>query len=188
MYGFKIASIAFLATTVLADSLPTCAQSCVTNYNGCSQFDVACICGSSAWIQGLACCVSKVCSADDQQATINYANTICAGVGITNLPQTASCASGASTSFSTGAATISVASSITAQQSTTNTASTTSASASGSNVVSGGSTTSVQGTTTTSVASAANSAGTTTRSGAASMQTVGAIGLGALFAGLVAAV
>lgn len=67
MYGFRFASIVLLATAVLADNLPACAQSCVTNYNGCSQFDVACICGSSAWISGLACCVSKVCSASDQQ-------------------------------------------------------------------------------------------------------------------------
>lgn len=49
--------------------LPSCAGSCVsTDFGGCGSFNVTCICSNGPLIANLACCVSKVCSAADQES------------------------------------------------------------------------------------------------------------------------
>ncbi|KAF2435075.1 hypothetical protein EJ08DRAFT_645986 [Tothia fuscella] len=99
----SVSVIVALAATGLAQSatdLPKCATSCVGNSlqsgTGCSTIDIGCICKSSGWIAGLACCVSKSCPKPDQDATIKYAQNLCAAYA--KLPTEASCPSNSTTS------------------------------------------------------------------------------------------
>jgi hypothetical protein len=97
--------------------LPACSQTCIGSFGGCSLSDVNCICSNKPLIDELACCVSKKCDADDQAgelsllpaerkcacayglelmnlfsvAVITFANLICKGSKVTDLPQTATC-------------------------------------------------------------------------------------------------
>ncbi|KAL3445790.1 hypothetical protein BJX65DRAFT_142626 [Aspergillus insuetus] len=82
--------------------LPACAQDCAMGSipEECSGINIACICGTESFIANMACCVGKSCEADDQVAALDFANGLCEGAGITNLPQTATCA-GDSTSTAT---------------------------------------------------------------------------------------
>merc|ERR1712070_471377 len=67
---------------------------------GCNQLDITCICSDSELISGLACCVSKECDTADQDKTIQFAQNLCGGEGVDNLPTSATCASTASTGAS----------------------------------------------------------------------------------------
>ena len=83
-------------------------QACVTGAipEQCNGFDVECICGDEAFIDKMACCVSKECEGDDidgkqdrgdscgshakhklsqQTAVLSFANGICTGAGV-NVP------------------------------------------------------------------------------------------------------
>ncbi|KAK4500067.1 hypothetical protein PRZ48_008253 [Zasmidium cellare] len=97
-------SLALLASTALAQipGLPTCAQGCITNYGGCNQVDVKCICSNKPLLATLSCCVSQNCDAQGQADVISFADSLCSGQGVNDLPTKATCASGAS---STGTAT-----------------------------------------------------------------------------------
>ncbi|GAM40427.1 CFEM domain protein [Talaromyces pinophilus] len=88
-------------------SLPSCARSCATNAIPAScGLDVKCICSTSSFISSVSCCVATACDAADQQTTLQFAEQLCAGAGITNLPSAAGCsATGAATGTATGAAT-----------------------------------------------------------------------------------
>jgi len=95
---FQLFTIAAIATTVIGQDLsqlPKCATACVgnslTSGTGCSSLNVTCICLSSGWIANLACCVSKGCNQADTDTTIKFAQQICGGVGVNNLPATAGC-------------------------------------------------------------------------------------------------
>lgn len=108
----KASSLAILlAARALAQiSLPRCAQSCVTQYTsgstigGCNSLDIACICSNNDFLSNIACCVARVCDQADQQATISYAQQLCALDGVTNLPTDASCSSSSSSSSSASSA------------------------------------------------------------------------------------
>ncbi|KAJ0420660.1 hypothetical protein BJY00DRAFT_283789, partial [Aspergillus carlsbadensis] len=82
--------------------LPACAQDCAMGSipDECSGINIACICGTESFIADMACCVGKSCEPDDQAAALDFANGLCEGAGITNLPQSATCA-GDSTSTAT---------------------------------------------------------------------------------------
>ncbi|RAL63131.1 hypothetical protein DID88_004213 [Monilinia fructigena] len=81
--------IAFTVTTVLAgltsaqNGLPTCAQSCVTQYTsgsqiaGCANLDIACICSNDSFLSGIACCLAAACEAADEQIAVAYAQNLC---------------------------------------------------------------------------------------------------------------
>ncbi|KAL1993047.1 hypothetical protein VTN49DRAFT_3804 [Thermomyces lanuginosus] len=88
----KLLSVSVVAAAILSgaaaqgvDGLPKCAQSCVTGAipEHCSGFDVGCICGDDAFIDKMACCVSKECEGDDINAVLSFANGICTGAGVT---------------------------------------------------------------------------------------------------------
>ncbi|KAL5333765.1 hypothetical protein BJX70DRAFT_391947 [Aspergillus crustosus] len=82
--------------------LPDCAQECATGSipKECSLIDVGCICGSRSFVDEMACCVGKSCAAKDQTAALDFANGICGGAGITDLPRSATCVSDSTTAIS----------------------------------------------------------------------------------------
>ncbi|KAL2828683.1 hypothetical protein BDW59DRAFT_159481 [Aspergillus cavernicola] len=82
--------------------LPACAQDCATGAipDACGLIDVECICAERTFIDDMACCVGKSCQPEDQDAALEFANGICGGAGITDLPQSATCR-GDSTSTTT---------------------------------------------------------------------------------------
>ncbi|KAI1351141.1 hypothetical protein F5Y01DRAFT_283529 [Xylaria sp. FL0043] len=96
-----------LASAVVAQdlgALPDCAKNCLAQYTtgnqigDCERLDAKCICASDTFISGIACCLAGVCDAADQQAAVNFARSFCGTVGVTDLPQSVTCAtaSGAS--------------------------------------------------------------------------------------------
>ncbi|KAL2215636.1 putative CFEM domain protein [Thermoascus aurantiacus ATCC 26904] len=152
----KLSTISLALSAVLAtaaalgiDDLPECARNCAAGSipKECNQIDVKCICSAKSFIQGITCCVAGACSKADQEATIKFANQICGSAGVTDLPQSAVCASGsatgtastptaASSSSSTGAT-----STVSGAGATTTAASTTSSSTAGSSSTAAGSAT-----------------------------------------------
>lgn len=73
MYTQLLAVVGLLATSVVAQGtsgLPSCATSCISNYGGCNQVDVKCICSNTQLLETLSCCVSQKCNADDQKSKL----------------------------------------------------------------------------------------------------------------------
>ncbi|KAI0478709.1 hypothetical protein GGR56DRAFT_335913 [Xylariaceae sp. FL0804] len=105
-----IVAVAFISSVVAQDlgGLPSCARSCLSEFTSgntigtCPRLDVACICGSSSFISGIACCLSSVCSAADQESSVQYAAKLCDTVGV-QVPSSVSCTSGSMTSRTTAA-------------------------------------------------------------------------------------
>lgn len=88
-------------------NLPPCAASCATgglSATGCNLLDVACICKSSAFIDSLVPCIKTNCNAADQQTTIQFAQNLCAGAGVTLSNAAAMLSSAKATGSATGAA------------------------------------------------------------------------------------
>ncbi|KAK3113792.1 hypothetical protein LTR53_008570 [Teratosphaeriaceae sp. CCFEE 6253] len=128
-----LALVVALISAVYAVSipgLPACAGECVTSFGSCSQLAVQCICSDTTLLANLACCVGHNCDATDQNTTITFADALCAGQGVTNLPSAATCAPGAA-STPLGTSTAASGSSTLSSGSSSGTA-TTSAPASGS--------------------------------------------------------
>ncbi|KXJ85641.1 hypothetical protein Micbo1qcDRAFT_209798 [Microdochium bolleyi] len=77
--------ISALFAAVLAQNLPSCAQTCVNQLTqnnqiaGCAQADAACICRNNSQF---ACCLSRTCSKADQDASVSYANNLCVKNGV----------------------------------------------------------------------------------------------------------
>ncbi|KAI7159090.1 hypothetical protein KC349_g4413 [Hortaea werneckii] len=186
-------------------NLPSCAYGCVTNLGGCNQLDITCICSDTELISGLACCVSKECDPEDQDKTIQFAQNLCGGEGVDNLPTSATCASTASsTASSTGTRTGTAAGAAgttdastgmmaTGSGSMTMTATSMSERATGtaadasasSSEATGGSSTASDAASTGSSSASASAAEQTDNAGARNAE--GGLGLGMLVAGLVAA-
>ncbi|KAL4996825.1 hypothetical protein BDV10DRAFT_101840 [Aspergillus recurvatus] len=106
-------TLAACLSSVAAQSLPglpACAQDCANGAipSKCSPVDVECICATRSFIDDMACCVGKSCDADDQKTALDFANGICGGAGVNDLPQSATCASGATTTAATATATATV--------------------------------------------------------------------------------
>ncbi|EMC91475.1 hypothetical protein BAUCODRAFT_135071 [Baudoinia panamericana UAMH 10762] len=209
-----LASVAFSASI---PGLPACAGSCVgTSFGSCSTLDVKCICSDSSLLSGLACCVSTSCNAADQNgtrstttplppqpshpiptnapsaATINFANSLCQGYGVTNLPQSATCAStssGAAASSTTAAAVAAASGSSSANSTISIPASLSSAFVSASAAASHASSSAVAAASSASRAasSTAASAASQTSSGAVATNVAGGMGAGLVLAGLIAA-
>ncbi|KAF2842871.1 hypothetical protein M501DRAFT_36142 [Patellaria atrata CBS 101060] len=93
----------------LLDSVPECAQPCIpTDYGGCNQISVECICSNDAFIQGVSCCAVSQCTGDDLQSIIDFATNLCSTNGVTlntnpSCPSTTA-PSGASTTATESAA------------------------------------------------------------------------------------
>ncbi|KAI8629273.1 hypothetical protein F5Y19DRAFT_95634 [Xylariaceae sp. FL1651] len=100
--------VAFVLTgAVIAQdlgALPDCAKNCLAKFTtgdsigDCSRLDAKCICSSSSFINGIACCLAGVCNAADQQSAVNYAVNFCDTQGVTNLPTSVTCVSSSATS------------------------------------------------------------------------------------------
>ncbi|KAK1970882.1 hypothetical protein LY78DRAFT_652485 [Colletotrichum sublineola] len=108
-------AIALAGLAAAQTDLPTCAQSCVTQFTsgnaiaGCSNLDVKCICSNDNFLNGIACCLAGACPEADQKTAVKYAQNICTGAGV-SVPDQVVCktanasASGSQTSPShTGA-------------------------------------------------------------------------------------
>ncbi|KAK3670106.1 hypothetical protein LTR78_010046 [Recurvomyces mirabilis] len=199
------------ASSALAVSLPPCASTCVSQgpgFGSCGTFDVKCICSDTTLLADLACCVSTACSAADQQNTIDYANSLCAGQGVSDLPQSATCSAGASgAASSTGSATgsmssmstsipASVSSSVSSvlaaassgTTSTVNSSAASSASASAASAQSSASKSAVSAQSSASSANSAAAASATSSSEAKATYGASGMGVGVMLAGLIAAI
>ncbi|KAI1826498.1 hypothetical protein F4861DRAFT_497461 [Xylaria intraflava] len=96
-----IAILAIASTIVAQDlsGLPDCAKNCLAEFTtgnqigNCARLDAKCICASSSFISGIACCLAGVCDTSDQQQAINFAHNFCSTQGVTNLPQSVTCTS-----------------------------------------------------------------------------------------------
>ncbi|KAF2148246.1 hypothetical protein K461DRAFT_282672 [Myriangium duriaei CBS 260.36] len=164
--------------------LPDCTANCIdSTYGGCGSFNIKCICGSSTWIAGLACCISKVCSPADQETTIKFADNLCAANGVTTLQSTATCAPGQTPSFVAGATNTGSASGGSSSASTTGSSA---ASASGSSS-SGTATSSMSSGATAGSQTAASSSASASHTGSANKVEAAAFGVGAVVFGALAA-
>ncbi|CZR50689.1 uncharacterized protein PAC_00563 [Phialocephala subalpina] len=166
-----IAIFANLVSSQTFNGLPSCATSCLTNYEssssiaGCNSIDIACICSNTSFLSGIACCLAAQCSAADQQAAVTYALNLCKANQVTNLPTAVSCTSTA-TSGSTGSA---------ATQATT-----TSPSSSGSTATSKGSTSAASVTSHASSSTTSSNAAAATQTTNAAPQIIPGAGAGIL--------
>ncbi|KAF4221174.1 hypothetical protein CNMCM8980_009626 [Aspergillus fumigatiaffinis] len=159
LYSVSLALAACLSMAAAQglDGLPDCAKSCATNSIPAScRLDIKCICTDSSFISGISCCILQSCAPDQQQedahpffptAAVQFANQICRTAGVTNMPQSPSCAN--TTESATG--TPSGSSTTTSSSSTESNASETAASATTSTTTS-----STTGSATSSAASATN--------------------------------
>ncbi|KKY13873.1 putative cfem domain [Diplodia seriata] len=169
-----VAAVIGYSSLALAQTqlLPQCAQSCVgTDFGGCGTLDVQCICNNKTLISDLACCVSTSCDAADQKTVIDFAQNLCKPQGVTDLPTSATCASGASSS-ATGSA----------SSTGTSSAASSAASATGSAASSASSVASSASSAASSAASAAATGGAAVCQGSAA-----GMGFGLVLAGLMGA-
>ncbi|KAH1605373.1 hypothetical protein KXX21_006447 [Aspergillus fumigatus] len=180
--SLALAACLSMAAAQGLDGLPDCAKSCATNSIPAScGLDVKCICTDSSFISGISCCVLQSCGPDQQQedahpffptAAVEFANRICKTAGVTNMPQSPSCAN--TTQSATGTA--SKSSTATSGSSTESNASQTAATATTSTTspTSPTSPTSTTGSTTSSAASTTN---TTTGAAVTQHKDIGLIAL-----------
>ncbi|KAI1304754.1 hypothetical protein F5Y03DRAFT_395278 [Xylaria venustula] len=112
----KLVTITFLAlvSAVVAQdlgALPNCAKNCLAEYTtgnqigDCARLDAKCICASNSFITGISCCLAGVCDAEDQKVAVDFARSFCGTVGVTDLPQSVTCATASSSSSSSGTGT-----------------------------------------------------------------------------------
>ncbi|KAL4975753.1 hypothetical protein BDW66DRAFT_136762 [Aspergillus desertorum] len=126
-------ALAACLSSVIAQSLPglpACAQDCANGAipSKCSPVDVECICATRSFVDDMACCVGKSCNGDDQKTALDFANGICGGAGVSDLPQSATCASDATTTpTATATATVTTTEATTIDGETTTTAGSTEA-------------------------------------------------------------
>ncbi|PYI09017.1 hypothetical protein BO78DRAFT_48657 [Aspergillus sclerotiicarbonarius CBS 121057] len=123
LYHLPVAFLAGLSLVAAQgmESLPACARDCATGAipKSCSAIDVGCICSNTSFITSISCCVATACSEQDQKSAITFAQQICSGAGVTDLPQSAGCTSG-STASATGESTTNTGASATITSSTAN--------------------------------------------------------------------
>ncbi|RHZ68835.1 hypothetical protein CDV55_104092 [Aspergillus turcosus] len=157
------------------ESLPPCARQCATGSipANCG-INVQCICSDASFISGISCCILNTCPPDEQQeeahpfvptAAVQFANQICRTAGVTNLPQSPSCAS--ATQSATGT------SSATSSGSSTNTATNESNTTSQSSTASPTAATATTSTTSSTTSSAASAASTSTGAAVAQHKDIG---------------
>ncbi|TGJ88228.1 hypothetical protein E0Z10_g547 [Xylaria hypoxylon] len=90
-----------LASAIVAQdlgALPDCAKNCVAEFTtgsqigDCARLDAKCVCASDSFISGIACCLAGVCNADEQKQAVDFARSFCSTQGVTDLPQSVTCA------------------------------------------------------------------------------------------------
>lgn len=187
------ASLSLASASILPrqlDQIPQCALSCALGSlqsTGCQTTDFACICQATAFVTSLLPCVQAGCSAAEIDNTIQAAQQLCAGAGVTlSIPTgAAETTSAAPSTSSEAAATTTEADVTTTAPSTETSAATTSAGAETSASTSEAPATTVPGNA-TQTSGTRPPTPTGTEPGAASRNTVALGGLGAIVA-LVAA-
>ncbi|KAF2740435.1 hypothetical protein EJ04DRAFT_518746 [Polyplosphaeria fusca] len=66
------------------DQLPKCAQTCFgSDYGNCAPLDIGCVCGNTALIQKISCCVFATCTDAERDTTIKFAAGLCQANGVT---------------------------------------------------------------------------------------------------------
>ncbi|EGD85358.1 hypothetical protein H112_06260 [Trichophyton rubrum D6] len=101
----KLSAVALAALVSVAaaqgvSELPKCAQDCASKgFPSSCGADVKCVCTSNAFLDAITCCVATTCNAEEQKKTIQFAKGICGGVGV-NVPDSAVCPTGGSSSGS----------------------------------------------------------------------------------------
>ncbi|KAI0450124.1 hypothetical protein F5B21DRAFT_492018 [Xylaria acuta] len=106
-----IATLALASGGVTQDlgALPDCAKGCLADFTtgskigDCARFDAKCICASDTFISGIACCLAGVCDVDEQNQAVDFARSFCSTQGVTDLPQSVTCASASGTTTPTTA-------------------------------------------------------------------------------------
>ncbi|KAI6112382.1 hypothetical protein EDD17DRAFT_1595822 [Pisolithus thermaeus] len=73
------------AGLVSRQSLPSCANPCITNANlgGCSATDDTCLCENQTFINSTTTCIESSCTGNDLQEAEQYAQSLCLAVGVT---------------------------------------------------------------------------------------------------------
>ncbi|PNS17704.1 GPI-anchored CFEM domain protein [Sphaceloma murrayae] len=183
-------ALAALATTATAQrvsfpGLPSCAGTCVTSdFGGCGPLDIKCICSNKSLIDGLACCVSTTCNAQEQGNVISFANSFCGSYSVSDLPQAATCAPGAaSTPTAAASASTTATGSSASVTATTTGASSSAAATTGTNAAASTSSSSSSSSSPSSSAAAASPSAT----GSANKIEAAAFGVAALVFGALAA-
>ncbi|KAI6115318.1 hypothetical protein EDD16DRAFT_1594859 [Pisolithus croceorrhizus] len=95
------------AGLVSRQSLPSCANPCITNANlgGCSATDDTCLCESQTFINSTTTCIESSCTGNDLQEAEQYAQSLCLAVGVTLTIATPTPTSTSPTSSSSSTAT-----------------------------------------------------------------------------------
>ncbi|KAG6331435.1 hypothetical protein ID866_7654 [Astraeus odoratus] len=96
-------------------SLPSCAATCIANadYGDCAQDDDSCLCHNQSFIDSATTCIESSCQGNDLTEAEQFAQALCAAVGVTltetvpastsTSPASASTSASATTSASTSA-------------------------------------------------------------------------------------
>ncbi|KAH9860534.1 hypothetical protein J1614_011865, partial [Plenodomus biglobosus] len=96
-------SASALAQGNLLSQIPQCAQTCFGNNLGsCGPLDIACICGNSAVINTVSCCVFATCPQSDIESTIGFATNLCSLQNV-QVDTTPDCPANGTTSASASA-------------------------------------------------------------------------------------
>ncbi|KAK9353750.1 hypothetical protein V1523DRAFT_449046 [Lipomyces doorenjongii] len=171
--------LAAIAALVSAQTPPSCASSCITNSmssSGCQSANIQCLCTSQSYIDAVTSCVESSCASSDFGAALSYAQSLCAGAGVTLSIDTATLSAAAEASdASSGSASTSTEVSTTASESASAAASSTASSAtessSASSAAAASSSASSSGAESSSTLATSTTSGSTSSSSAASTTT-----------------
>ncbi|KAI1197487.1 hypothetical protein F5X97DRAFT_176011 [Nemania serpens] len=101
-----IATAVALTSAIVAQDLgglSDCAKNCLAEFTtgnqigNCARLNAKCICTSDAFLGGIACCLAGLCDADEQKQAVDYARSFCSTQGVTDLPQSVTCATASET-------------------------------------------------------------------------------------------
>ncbi|KZT00727.1 uncharacterized protein LAESUDRAFT_665566 [Laetiporus sulphureus 93-53] len=93
------AFVAANAVILKRQSLPTCADTCLTNANldGCNASDDSCLCNDKTFVDSVTSCIESACTGSDLTEAEEYAQQLCLAVGVTLTASSAASTSGSAT-------------------------------------------------------------------------------------------
>ncbi|RMD43925.1 hypothetical protein DV735_g1190, partial [Chaetothyriales sp. CBS 134920] len=107
---FLLAGLLVVVAAQDLSDLPQCATSCAAagiGDTGCGVTNATCVCSNVSFLYAVQACVARVCDANDQEATLQFAKSYCASGGIVvTLPSEIS-SSSSSAATAAAAATLS---------------------------------------------------------------------------------
>ncbi|KAL1661799.1 hypothetical protein GGF50DRAFT_104839 [Schizophyllum commune] len=93
------------ARVTVRQNVPDCLLTCIAtaDTSGCDSSDTACLCGNDTFVSSVTQCVQSSCSADDVQASLQGAQAVCAGAGVTlsDIPTGSASGSGSASATAT---------------------------------------------------------------------------------------